>query len=91
MPGRWLCPTCKGKPYSRYHFHWELTPIDVFVDTDSRDVRINLIDIRIDDSVIFSNLCPSCMISLMAKIDTSVSDELESIQIDYRLPDVSRV
>jgi hypothetical protein len=31
------------------------------------------------------------MISLMAKIDTSVSDELESIQIDYRLPDVSRV
>jgi hypothetical protein len=82
-PGRYLCPTCRGKPNTRYHYSWELTPLSHFVDTDNHDFRVALIENDISMSVISSNLCPDCFVQTISIVKPDLVGELESIQLSF--------
>ncbi len=89
-PGRYLCPTCGGKPDTRYHYSWELTPLSHFVDTGDHDFRVALagldpvlIKIDVNMSVVSSNLCPDCFVQVISIAKPDLVGELESIQLSF--------
>jgi hypothetical protein len=82
-PGRYLCPNCRGKANTRYHYSWELTPLSDFVATNDQGFRAALIENGINMAVISSNLCPDCFVRVISIIKPSLLCELESIRLSF--------
>jgi hypothetical protein len=82
-PGRYLCPICKGKANTRYHYSWELTPLSDFLDTDDHSFRVALLENDISMAVISSNLCPVCFIQVISTIKPGLLGELETIRLSF--------
>ena len=82
MPGRYLCPLCRGKQY-RYHYPWELTLLIGFFDIYDRDFRIRLIREGINLAATTSALCPKCFITVVSKMDPNLEKGLEILELDF--------
>lgn len=80
-PGRYLCPTCHVK--HSYHYSWELTSIENFIDVSSQDLILTLYKNKIDIAVTFSNICPHCFMKTISLIKPELTSELETIKINF--------
>jgi hypothetical protein len=83
LPGRYLCPICKGKVNTRYFYPWELTPLSHFLDINDQSFRIALIEKNISMSVIAQALCPDCLIQVVSEISPGLSKDLRIIEVDF--------
>lgn len=83
MPGRYLCPMCRGKHHTRYHFSWELTPPSQFVDTDNQDLRVALAKEGLGIAVVSCGLCPGCFKEVIGIAKPDLVGELETIELSF--------
>lgn len=83
MPGRYKCPLCVGREYSKYHYPWELTPLSEFFDVHSTEFRIAYIKKGIDLAGYAHSLCPDCFRTVVSKIDLNLENEFDTQELDF--------
>lgn len=84
--GRYLCPLCSGekelKEYFRYHYPWELTPIDEFFDLFDTEFRKTFLKAGIALAAYSSSLCPRHLKEVISKIDWDLGENLEILELN---------
>jgi len=87
IPGRYLCPSCKGKIYRRYYYPWELTLVSKFLGVSGAEqwllLEKNLIEKNMDPEVGYLALCPKCFKKVVSKVDPKFDNELEILEVDF--------
>lgn len=87
IPGRYLCPLCKGKIHRRYYYPWELTIPSKFFNVTEIEQRLTLrrrlIERNIDIDAGYIALCPKCFKSVVSEIDPKVKELLEILELNF--------
>ncbi|MCP8317301.1 MAG: hypothetical protein H3Z51_10665 [archaeon] len=87
IPGRYLCPLCKGKIHRRYHYPWELTLLSKFFNVTEIEqwliLRKRLVKKNIDIEAGYIALCPKCFKNVVSKIDPKAGEQLEILELNF--------
>ncbi len=81
--GRGICVLCKGKEYFKYHYPWELSYLDDYMDIFDRELRIKFIKSGINQSAYSGSLCPDCFILVVSELEIDVAGAFERLDIEF--------
>ncbi len=89
LPGRYLCPLCKGGVRTRYHYPWELTMLQSVLHDSGTEERLRLrkrlIEKGIDLRAQYCALCPMCLREVVSTIVPQLQKQLGVLELQFSL------